>query len=314
MRAVIASAAEQSSCATDCRRCAPAARRLHPDPPARALGHMAPPRHRPPHLVRAQLDRQPVDQLGDLAARRAAPRPGCPAPRPAARTSSPRARRRRTRSRGRARRSCRPAGAADAWPRGSAARSPPPPSPPRHRRDSRTAPAAARPAAAPPAARPISGTSRSSAWRAALGIGDRLGQADRGARRRLARRRGQRFGLAPEHAVERVERIVGLAKAPRQAPPRHPGELADGLQAQAIRASASAPAEAAARRRARGRAGRPAPRPSRQRASAADTAPAPTPRPRSRPSRRGRSAPARQTAPRYRAPAPPRRRTDAPRR
>ena len=117
-------------------------------------------------------------------------------------------------------------------PRGSAARSPPPPSPPRHRPGSRTAPAAARPAAAPPARATSLGTSRSSAWPRRARIGDRLGQAEGGARRRLARRRGERFGLAPEHPVERVERIVRLAKPPRQAPPRHPGELADGLEAE----------------------------------------------------------------------------------
>ena len=61
-------------------------------------------------------------------------------------------------------------------------------------------------------------------------IGDRLGKADSSARRRFARCRGERFGLAPEHPVERVQGIVRLAKPPRQASPRHPGKLADGLQ------------------------------------------------------------------------------------
>ena len=54
-------------------------------PPARPLGQMAFGRLRPPHLVRAQLDRQPIDQPRHSQLAPTAPRPARPAPRPAAR-------------------------------------------------------------------------------------------------------------------------------------------------------------------------------------------------------------------------------------
>ena len=69
-----------------------------------------------------------------------------------------------------------------------------------------------------------------------------------------ARRGGQRLGLAPERAVERVERIVGLAKPPRQAPPRHPGQRADGLEAKPLERPRRLRRQGAARRRGGGRA------------------------------------------------------------
>ena len=70
-----------------------------------------------------------------------------------------------------------------------------------------------------------------------LGMDHRLGQPQQGARHRLERRRGERLVAPPERAVERVERIVGLAKPPRQAPPLDPGERADRLQPQPLERS-----------------------------------------------------------------------------
>ena len=61
---------------------------------------------------------------------------------------------------------------------------------------------------------------------------DRLGKAKLLARRHLARRGGERLGPPPEHPVECVQGIVGLAEPPRQRPPRNPGKIADGLEPQ----------------------------------------------------------------------------------
>ena len=190
---------------------------------------MAPPRDRPPHLVGAQFHRQPVDQFGHLAfaarfldqavlrrTQRLAParleqkgvepEPGVEfvglvdqqAPQMLGLAARQRGRRRRHRNL-----------AIDAI----AAQHQPP-----H--------------AEPPLRQYCDQFGHQQVERLArrARIGDRLGKADSSARRRLARRGGERFGLAPEHPVERVERIVRLAKAPRQAPPRHSGKLADGLQ------------------------------------------------------------------------------------
>jgi hypothetical protein len=63
-------------------------------------------------------------------------------------------------------------------------------------------------------------------------MNDRFFQPQQHPRRRLAWRRGKRLGLAAEHAVERVDRIISLPEPPRQRPARDASERADGLEAE----------------------------------------------------------------------------------
>ena len=65
-------------------------------------------------------------------------------------------------------------------------------------------------------------------------VGNRLGQPEQGARRRVDRGRAERLGGSPQHPVERVQRIIRLAKPSRQAPTWHADQGANGLQTQPL--------------------------------------------------------------------------------
>ena len=66
--------------------------------------------------------------------------------------------------------------------------------------------------------------------RGRLGMGHRFLQPQQRARWQVERCRGQRFGFAPKCAIERVERMIALAKSPRQSLARNSGKITDGLE------------------------------------------------------------------------------------
>ena len=65
-----------------------------------------------------------------------------------------------------------------------------------------------------------------------FGMHRRLLQPEGRTRRRVGYDRGQRFGLAAERAIERIDHILRAPEPPRQRKPRHVHQRADGLQAQ----------------------------------------------------------------------------------
>ncbi len=65
-----------------------------------------------------------------------------------------------------------------------------------------------------------------------LGMGRWLLKLDQRARRRIGRRRGQRFILAPEHPVERIDDIFRTAETPREREAGHVEKRADRLEAE----------------------------------------------------------------------------------
>ena len=79
-----------------------------------------------------------------------------------------------------------------------------------------------------------------------FGMRRRLLEPEQGSRRRSEGNGGQRFGLAPQRAVERIDRIVRLAEAAGERAPLDPGERADGLKPEPLERARSLPAAAAA--------------------------------------------------------------------
>ena len=193
------------------------------DPPARPFGQMAFFSLRPPHRARSKLDRQPVDQPRDVALARWLLDQAVL--RRAERLAPVRltARRHRNRIAGSAPPPCQRAGAGDASARGWEL-------PWRHtprqccrRPDSRSASAAGRRDAVARVRATSLGDQPFERLARSFGMGRRLLQPKRRARRRLGRRGGQRLILAPEQPVERIDDIFAprgtAAPAPAAALP-----------------------------------------------------------------------------------------------
>jgi hypothetical protein len=67
--------------------------------------------------------------------------------------------------------------------------------------------------------------------RSGFGMGRWFLQAKRGTRRRVGGLGSQRFRLATEHSVERIDDIVGSPEPPCERQPRNVHQCADGLEA-----------------------------------------------------------------------------------